>query len=161
MSADNGIYVLKTDGPEWRVAECQAIDNVFYENPDGNDDVLLSYFGNSPVFTKSLNAGKFAILLYDELMCDDIPICEHGIIHMKLHRPFPKPNNDNLVLIEQPYDEDDPIIVHSNGIDCMIIDRRSMELQGLEKEKVEILIERGIITPKEGEDLIRLWEMED
>jgi hypothetical protein len=30
MSADNGIYVLETDGPEYRVRDIQAIENMYW-----------------------------------------------------------------------------------------------------------------------------------
>lgn len=44
MSSDNGIYVLKTKGPEWRVSHLQAIDNIYYwanccENPHIEEEI--------------------------------------------------------------------------------------------------------------------------
>jgi len=96
MSADNGIYILKTKGPiltEWRVAHCQGIDDIFYENTSGDDEVLLDYFGQSPIFTNHKDACKYAFKLYNEIMDDDFPICEHGIVEILINRPFPEPNN--------------------------------------------------------------------
>ncbi len=161
MSADNGIYILKTDGPEWRVAHCQAIDSVFYKNPEGNNYVLLDYFEKSPVFSRQLLAEKFAGLLYEELMHDDIPICEYGIVSMQINRPFPEPKSNTIVL-EKIWGGggDDDFKIHGTD-DYITINRYSMGLQGLEKEKADILVERGIITQKECEDLIRLWENND
>lgn len=48
ISADNGIYILKTKGPEWRVAHLQAIDNIYWwptccENPCIIDDSCQEY----------------------------------------------------------------------------------------------------------------------
>jgi len=57
MSADNGIYVLQTYGPEYRVAYAQAIDNIFGKfndetlHWDGNKEMMLEYFKESKVYT--------------------------------------------------------------------------------------------------------------
>lgn len=57
MSADNGVYILQTYGPEFRVAYAQAIDNIYGEFSDetlhweGNLDAMHSVFGKSRVFT--------------------------------------------------------------------------------------------------------------
>lgn len=32
MSADNGVYILKTDGPEYRVAHLQAVERVWWHH---------------------------------------------------------------------------------------------------------------------------------
>jgi hypothetical protein len=56
MSADNGIYVLETSGPEFRVAYSQAIDNIYGKFNDetsrwaGDMDRMMDVFGQSPVF---------------------------------------------------------------------------------------------------------------
>ena len=45
MSADNGIYILETDGPEYRVREIGAIENLNWDERKGqetsNDNVIL------------------------------------------------------------------------------------------------------------------------
>lgn len=57
MSADNGVYVLQTYGPEFRVVYAQAIDNIFGKfndetlHWDGNPDMMVEYFGKSKVYT--------------------------------------------------------------------------------------------------------------
>ena len=57
MSADNGIYILQTKGPEYRVAYHQNIDAVYGEFSDesyqwqGDPVSMMEYFGNAPVFT--------------------------------------------------------------------------------------------------------------
>ena len=57
MSVDNGIYVLQTYGPEFRVAYGQAIDNIFGKfndetlRWDGNKEMMRQYFKESKVYT--------------------------------------------------------------------------------------------------------------
>ena len=76
MSADNGIYILKTlmppkktnnyyesqNGYEYRVAHCQAIENIDY-----SDLYLPLYFGDSPVFTECSEAMNYAKTLENEI----------------------------------------------------------------------------------------------
>lgn len=56
MSADNGVYVLETAGPEFRVAYAQAIDSVFGKfnsetlHWDGNLKMMQRIFGESEVY---------------------------------------------------------------------------------------------------------------
>ena len=56
MSADNGVYILKTKGPEFRVAYAQGIDNIYGNFNDdtgywdGNIEAMQSLFKDAPVF---------------------------------------------------------------------------------------------------------------
>lgn len=56
MSADNGIYILQTKGPEFRVVYAQGIDNIYGEFSDesfqwqGDPDEIFNYFKGSQVF---------------------------------------------------------------------------------------------------------------
>lgn len=56
MSADNGVFVLQTAGPEFRVAYSQAIDNIYGKFNDdtlhwnGDMDRMIDVFGSSMVF---------------------------------------------------------------------------------------------------------------
>lgn len=54
MSADNGIYILKTSDEQYRVTHAQAIENIFYNHPEGQYNLgqLIRYFGHCR-FTKS------------------------------------------------------------------------------------------------------------
>jgi len=58
MSADNGIYILQTRGPEFRVAYGQAIDNVYGNFSDesfqwqGDPVCMLEYFQDAPMLTE-------------------------------------------------------------------------------------------------------------
>jgi len=57
MSADDGIYILQTYGPEFRVTYAQAIDNIFGKfndetlHWDGDPGMMQSYFGSSKVYS--------------------------------------------------------------------------------------------------------------
>jgi len=112
MSADNGIYILKSkDG--YRVIHAQCIDNlwwwakddrlydeVFVENltkrgnpnphksmweerREINPRFLYNYFGKSLVFNTEDEAWTEAKRLYQEIMASDIPIIEYGISHIQ------------------------------------------------------------------------------
>lgn len=84
MSADNGIYILQTYGPEYRVAYCQAVDNIYgtycvenfsyLPNPEG----IVEYFGKAKVFTDLEEAWDFALALED-----DIDYTEYGVSLLK------------------------------------------------------------------------------
>ncbi len=72
MSADNGIYILTTAGPEYRVAYLMAIDNIYGNFSDesyqwqGDPDVIYSYFHDAKLFSNLEEALDFAaVLSYD------------------------------------------------------------------------------------------------
>lgn len=94
MSADNGIYILKTPARpikeagsyinqhgkfEYRVAHCLAIENIDY-----SDLYVPLLFGDSPVFDNEEKAMELAIKL-----ANDCPILEYGICQVSKHYPFP------------------------------------------------------------------------
>lgn len=80
MSADNGIFILQTYGPEYRVVHAQAIENVYGKFDEttnhwkGDPETLLSYFGKSKVFTDVVEAYDYA-----ENMSKDYEFLEYGI----------------------------------------------------------------------------------
>ena len=53
MSADNGIYILVTKGPEFRVVHAQGIDNIYGDFDDttsrwkGDPEMIREYFNSS------------------------------------------------------------------------------------------------------------------
>jgi len=57
MSADNGVYILQTAGPEFRVAYQQNIDDIYGNFSDdtlqwqGDLEMILEYFQNAPMFS--------------------------------------------------------------------------------------------------------------
>lgn len=72
MSSDNGIYILQTKGPEFRVAYHQGIDNIYGEFSDesfqwqGDPEMMLEYFQNAPMFSNLEEAlDKAADMSYD------------------------------------------------------------------------------------------------
>jgi hypothetical protein len=80
MSADNGIYVLETKGPQWRVTYAQGIDNIYGDFSDlsyqwqGDPEEIYKYFHDSPVF---LNYGL--ALDYAEELSYNYDYLEYGI----------------------------------------------------------------------------------
>ena len=98
MSADNGIYILRTparpvrtgnsyvnqhDVYEYRVAECQAIENIDYHDLYAN-----AYFGDCvPTYSED-EALKTAHRLLKEIS-DSGGICEYGVAIMRKDFPFP------------------------------------------------------------------------
>jgi len=94
MSADNGVYILKTPARpiktgncytnqhgkfEYRVAHCQAIDNIDY-----SDLYIPLLFGNSAVHRNRDSAMELAVRILDEL-----DICEYGICTIEKENYFP------------------------------------------------------------------------
>ena len=81
MSADNGIYILKTskkDRIEYRVAHAVAIDNNWYEENELHNLgwYLYKVFGNSEVFTSRDDAFQKAYELENKAGWTEYGICE-------------------------------------------------------------------------------------
>lgn len=80
MSLDNGVYILKTSGPEFRVAYSHAIDNIYGKFNDdtlhwnGDMDRMIDVFGQSEVFLSLEEALDKA-----ENISYDYPYLEDGI----------------------------------------------------------------------------------
>lgn len=80
MSADNGVYVLQTYGPEFRVTYAQGIDNIygkfddetFHWEPD--EEMIHWFFDKSEVFTDLGKAFDFA-----EKISYDYDYLEYGV----------------------------------------------------------------------------------
>lgn len=81
MSADNGVYILFTRGPEFRVAYTQAIDNVFGEwneqdsNWKGDPEYILDVFGSANVFSNIEEAYDVAEILERSVEFTEYGIC--------------------------------------------------------------------------------------
>jgi len=95
MSADNGIYILKTpivEGEtgifEYRVRHAQAIDNITYERKDGNPEYVVQYFGDSEVFVNVEGARHKAWEMYNGVMKSCFPVVEYGICEIELPHSF-------------------------------------------------------------------------
>jgi len=97
MSADNGIYLLKTpadDGEsfEYRVIHAQAIDNIYWDGtaPDHNNpDGVPEIFGACDILTEE-EANKKAFELEEEVLNDDFGILEYGVSTIELPYSFSK-----------------------------------------------------------------------
>lgn len=98
MSADNGIYILKTDGPEYRVAMLQAIESLYYvvagdvdgrarfSETDDPDLIIINarvMWRHAEVFKTHKEALKLAV----EMM-KDTWVCEYGICDIRIDRKF-------------------------------------------------------------------------
>ena len=92
MSADNGFYVAEFDDG-WRWTYACAIDNIGYyeEGTKEYEQVIIDYFGRSPVYNDKESAFTAAVEAYNKLLKQDKHfIVEYGVcfIHKKLK--FPK-----------------------------------------------------------------------
>jgi hypothetical protein len=80
MSADNGVFVLQTAGPEFRVAYTGAIDNIYGSFNDethrwnGDMDRMIDVFAKSKVFNNLEEALDEA-----ERMSYDYEYLEYGV----------------------------------------------------------------------------------
>ena len=103
MSADNGIYILETDGPEYRVMHLQAVENMdwhvcskhktdYHFGNDGRENCpechtgycdhnecklmqVREMWGRSPVFYNVEDADKYAGKTHDEYGWTEYGIC--------------------------------------------------------------------------------------
>ena len=91
MSADNGIYILQTDGPEFRVQHCMGIDNLNWDRVSKcyteNDDIVINnareMFKSAPVFVDKVKAVEFAMECSEKYS-----ILEYGIQPIEIDRKF-------------------------------------------------------------------------
>ncbi len=85
MSADNGIYILKTaaqkgGGYEYRVTHAQAIENIYYDVSSGEQwehfipEIAFQYFGEGQVFTDEQEA-----LGYAHKKAEEYAVLEYGV----------------------------------------------------------------------------------
>jgi hypothetical protein len=75
MSAENGIYILETKGPEYRVAHCLDIDEFYHEGNSYNYNALYIFFKDSAVYASLIDAEKRAIELEKEISFTEYGIC--------------------------------------------------------------------------------------
>lgn len=80
MSSDNGIYILHTRGPEFRVGHHQGIDNIYGNFSDetfrwqGDPEMIWDYFHADKMFTNIELA-----LDYAEMISYNYEYLEYGI----------------------------------------------------------------------------------
>ncbi len=94
MSADNGIYILKTaarvgGGYEYRVTHAQAIENIYYDVASGEQwehfipEIAFQYFGDCQVYKNEDAAGSYA-----HLLAQSYPILEYGVCGLDHPKEF-------------------------------------------------------------------------
>ena len=97
MSADNGIYILETIGPEYRVIHTQNIEDLDYDRDCNsfttNDNVRIInarevWKDSNFVHKTSDDAMKEAGQIYKEIIDGPCPILEYGISIIKINRKF-------------------------------------------------------------------------
>ena len=93
MSADNTVAILKTPdgkkGFEYRVVHAQAIENIYWEHPDGNSEEVVRYFGKCQVLKDKHAAFEFAHEMEEQVLSDKFcPILEYGISQISLPHIF-------------------------------------------------------------------------
>ena len=74
MSADNGVYILKTKDKQIRVAHTKAINALFDFDGKYIPEQIHRYFGNSR-YTKNMDK---AIKIAENIR-KKLPVCEYGI----------------------------------------------------------------------------------
>lgn len=88
MSADNGIYILKTKD-QYRVIHAQAIENLWwsYIDMDNEDEIvptrIIEYYNDSLVFTDETKVQKVA-----NIMLKNFPYVEYGIQTIKVNKTW-------------------------------------------------------------------------
>lgn len=95
MSADNGIYILKspnfeTGYTEYRVTYASAIENIYYRSNYGdfNSEALQEYFGNCNVLDSEIAAFAKAKEINGDLEKEGL-YTEYGIQTIKMTNEFP------------------------------------------------------------------------
>lgn len=73
MSADNGIYILKTN-KEYRVLHTKAIENIFDSLEEYIPEKVAEYFGEC----KSTKSAERAFNMAQKIL-KEVQLCEHGI----------------------------------------------------------------------------------
>ena len=78
MSSDNGIYILQTAGPEFRVAYQHNIGNIYGEFSDesyqwqGDPNAMMEYFGNAVMVSTLEEAlDRARSMVYDYAYLED------------------------------------------------------------------------------------------
>lgn len=79
MSADNGVYILKTSDGQYRIATFQAVDNLYYNplSPNNNELYSLAVFMQYENTKYTRNYAQAMTIAGDILQI--LSICEYGI----------------------------------------------------------------------------------
>lgn len=74
MSADNGVYILRTKDRQIRVAHLQAINGLFDCRGKYIPEQIHRHFGSSK-YTKNMDKA----IIIAQNMKNKLPVCEYGI----------------------------------------------------------------------------------
>ena len=96
MSADNGVYILKTKEGQYRVITAQAIDNLNWSFIHFREERyvptrIIEYFGNCRYTYSEATALKLAQNIYSHL-----PVCEYGIQTFSINRTWNRIKHDSI-----------------------------------------------------------------
>lgn len=109
MSADNGIYILRTKDEnnvyEYRVAHLGAIENLYYSDQTGDEVYMWLFFRKSPLFYDRDQAIDYARKLEKEILDDDFGVIEYGIVLLEINKQFPSQRPFNSKSIWNDYEE--------------------------------------------------------
>lgn len=91
MSADNGVYILETEGPEYRVNHLMAVDNISWDAKiGGHTDDQEIWIKNAREMWRGCETytDRTVALKEADRILQDLPICEYGINFIKVERRF-------------------------------------------------------------------------
>lgn len=99
MSADNGIYMLKTLGPEFRVKELSAVDNLEWDDTIENEhgEVTGGYSNDPDIHIKNAREMWYKCKVFNDenkaynyalKLLDDNPYTEYGLCRIDIDRKF-------------------------------------------------------------------------
>jgi len=93
MSADNGVYILENLGkdgkPEYRIAYCSAVENIFYDRSDF-ESISIADLYTSGLFGKSeVYYDKSIAILNAHKIADNCDFLEYGVKNIKQNKAFP------------------------------------------------------------------------
>lgn len=83
MSADNGIYILETDGPEFRVKHLQAVEDVYGDTDHDTLRNAQAMWREAKVFTE-----KTAAYLEADRQAEGCDVLEYGISVIRIAGHF-------------------------------------------------------------------------
>ncbi|MBA4075658.1 MAG: hypothetical protein C0508_11510 [Cyanobacteria bacterium PR.023] len=94
MSADNGVYILKTrsqsgHSPEYRIGYASAIDNITQLDRREADKFTRAVFGQSMVMNTYKGALSVAKGIHYDLVKSGVYI-EYGVVLIELSKQFPR-----------------------------------------------------------------------
>jgi hypothetical protein len=91
MSADNGVYILETEGPEYRVREMMAVENINWNDETGNytgDDKIIIVNARRMWHDCKVYTDFAEVLMKAAQILKATDICEYGISFIRVNQKF-------------------------------------------------------------------------